>query len=118
MKINRKLVTVVVAVAALGAGGVGLAQAIGGESETPVTGPDAAKAKGAALEAVGGGAVTEVERNDENNSGGYEVEVRRDDGTRVEVRLDDRYNAIAKAVDSDTESGGDNERGEGSETGR
>ena len=104
MKVNRKVVGIAAAITALSAGGVGIAQAVGGGSEEQVSGPDAERAKAAALKAVGGGTVIEVERNDENTAGGFEVEVRRADGSQVEVRIDDRYQAVGKTADDDTGS--------------
>jgi uncharacterized membrane protein YkoI len=97
---KKKLVASVAAVIlALGAGGAGIAYATGGDSEERVTGPDAGKAKSAALAAVGGGTVTEVERDDGN--GAFEVEVRRDDGSQVEVHLDRDLNVVGREADED-----------------
>jgi hypothetical protein len=61
-------------VVALGAGGVGIAQAAGGESSEPVTGPQAERATQAALGVVGRADVVDVgvERAD---GGGWDVTV-------------------------------------------
>ena len=72
-----------------------------GDSEEQVSGPEAEKAKNAATSAVGGGNVTEVERDDGNGSGAFEVEVTRDDGTQLEVHLDGDYNAVGQEADED-----------------
>jgi uncharacterized membrane protein YkoI len=97
---KKKLVASAAAVIlALGAGGAGIAYATGGDSEEQVTGPDAEKAKSAALAAVGGGAVTEVERDD--GTAAFEVEVRRDDGSQVEVHLDRDLNVVGQEADED-----------------
>ena len=96
MMSKRKLLASVAAVIlALSAGGAGIAYATGGE----VTGPDAEKAKSAALAAVGGGTVTEVERDD--GAGAFEVEVKRDDGSQVEVHLDRDLNVVGQEADED-----------------
>ncbi len=85
---------------ALGAGGAGVAYAADGDSGEQVTGPDAGKAKSAALDAVGGGTVTEVERDDGNAA--FEVEVRRDDGSQVEVHLDQDLKVVGQQTDDDS----------------
>jgi uncharacterized membrane protein YkoI len=78
----------------------------GSDSEELLTGPNAHKAKSAAIAAVGGGTLTEVERDDGDDgygtSGGvYEVEVTRDDGTQVEVHLDGDYDVVGQEADED-----------------
>ncbi len=82
-------------------GGAGIAYANGGGSEEQLTGPDAEKAKSAAIEAVGGGSVTEVERDDGNGTGAFEVEVTRDDGAQVEVHLDGDLNVVGQEANDD-----------------
>ncbi len=82
-------------------GGAGIAYANGGDSGEQVTGPDAQKAKSAAIAAVGGGTVTEVEREDDGSAGGFEVEVKRDDGSQVEVHLDGDYKVVGQQADED-----------------
>jgi uncharacterized membrane protein YkoI len=106
--INIRTLVIAAAVAMLVAlGGAGIAYANGGaDSEEQLTGPDAQKAKSAAIAAVGGGTLTEVERDDGDDgygtSGGvYEVEVTRDDGTQVEVHLDGDYNVVGQEADED-----------------
>jgi uncharacterized membrane protein YkoI len=85
---------------ALGAAGIAYANA--GDSEEQVTSPDAQKAKSAAIAAVGGGTVTEVERDDGyGTSGFYEVEVTRDGGSQLEVHLDGDYNVVGQEADED-----------------
>lgn len=100
---RRRWILVPAAVAAvLAAGGVGIAQAVGGGDE-PVTGADAEQARAAATRAAGGGTVLEVERDDDGR-GGYEVEVRRPDGSTVEVHLDRAFEQVGIAAED--ESGG------------
>ncbi len=92
---------------ALGAGGIAYANN-GGDSEEQLTGSEAQKAKSAAIAAVGGGTVSEVERDDENGTGAFEVEVARKDGSQVEVHLDSKYNVVGQEADED---GSDHENG-------
>ncbi len=100
--INLRTLVIAAAVAMLLAlGGAGIAYANGGDSEEQVTGPEAQKAKSAAIAAVGGGTVTEVERDDGNGTGAFEVEVTRDDGSQLEVHLDGGYDVVGQAADED-----------------
>jgi hypothetical protein len=109
MKRNRRVALIAAAAGVLAiGGGVGIAQAVGGGSEEPVTGPAAEQAKAAALKAAGGGTVLEVERQDGDGAGLYEVEVRRADGSTVEIHLDGRFKSVGTADNDD--------RGVGSET--
>ncbi len=74
----------------------------GADSEEGLTGPEAQKAKSAAIAAVGGGTLTEVERDDGyGTSGVFEVEVTRDDGSQLEVHLDSDYNVVGQEADDD-----------------
>jgi hypothetical protein len=99
--INIRTLVVAAAVAMLVAlGGAGVAYANSG-SEEHLTGPDAQKAKSAAIAAVGGGTVTEVERDDGDGSGAYEVEVKREDGSQVEVHLDGDLKVVGQEADED-----------------
>jgi len=100
--INIRTLVIAAAVAMLVAlGGAGIAYANGSDSEERLTGPDAQKAKSAAVAAVGGGTLTGVERDDGNGSGVYEVEVKRDDGSQVEVHLDGDYKVVGQEADED-----------------
>jgi hypothetical protein len=100
--INVRTLVIAAAVAMLLAlGGAGIAYANGGDSEEQVTGPDAEKAKSAAIAAMGGGTVTEVERDDGYGTGVFEVEVKRDDGSQVEVHLDRDLNVVGQEADED-----------------
>jgi uncharacterized membrane protein YkoI len=105
--INVRTLVIAAAVAAmlLALGGAGIAYANGGDSEEQLTGPEADEAKSAAIAAVGGGTITEVERDDGDDgygtNGGYEVEVKRGDGTQVEVHLDGDYNVVGQEADED-----------------
>ena len=100
--INVKTLVIAAAVAVLLAlGAAGIAYANGGDSEEQLTGPETQKAKSAAIEAVGGGTVTEVERDDGDGTGAFEVEVTRDDGSQLEVHLDGDYNVVGQVPDED-----------------
>ncbi len=101
--INVRTLVIAAALAMLVAlGGAGIAYANGGDSGEQLTGPDAQKAKSAAIAAVGGGSVTEVERDDGNGTaGGFEVEVKREDGSQVEVHLDRDLNVVGQQADED-----------------
>jgi hypothetical protein len=116
MNINRKVVAIAAIVAVLAVGGVGIAYAVGGgESEEQVTGPDAEKAKSAALDVVGGGTVLEAEFQEAGSAGYYEVEVQRPDGSQVEVHIDSQFQPVGTAADDDTGSESEDEGTEGAE---
>ena len=68
------------------------------EVDVPITGDALDLASSAALEYVGEGTVTEAEiENDEE--GYYEVEVMLDDGSEVEVYLDEQFNVLGHEND-------------------
>jgi hypothetical protein len=69
---GRKLLIIGAASVALGAGGAGIPQAVGGPADEQVAGSQAERAKRAALEVVGAGQVVGVERGEE---GAWRVEV-------------------------------------------
>ena len=105
MKRRRLVIIIAAAAAALALAGVGIAQAVGGSSEAPVTGPAAEQAKAAALKAAGGGTVLEVEQQDGDGAGTFEVEVKRPDGSTVEIHLDGQFQQVGSAADDDSGSG-------------
>jgi len=90
------------AVAALVCTGAGVAVAQSdddaNEHEVPITGAELDQASQVALEHTGGGRVTETEKGDEE--GAYEVEVTLDDGTQVDVHLDENFHVIGDESDS------------------
>jgi len=113
MKIDRRIALAGAAAAALVvAGGAGIAQALSG-SEEQVSGPQAERAGAAAVRAVGGGSVLEVERDDDG-AGVYEVEVRRAAGVQVDVHVDGRFQPVGVVVD-DGDAAGENERADDDE---
>jgi hypothetical protein len=92
------------AVAALGAG-AGIAVAAGGDdSEAPITGTALERATDAALEHTGEGRVTETEVGDEESY--YEVEVTLDDGSQVDVQLDEDFQVVGASGDDESEDEG------------
>ena len=86
-------------VAALAGGGAAWATAGAGDNANPLAGSALDKATGAALAHVGGGTVTETEVGDDGAA--YGVEVRLDDGSQVEVNLDENFNVLGQAADDD-----------------
>lgn len=80
---------------ALAVGGAAMAQSSGsGAADDPdeqVSGAPADRAGTAALESLGGGRVTGVERDSDN---AYEVEVRRADGSTVDVDLNESFQIV------------------------
>lgn len=58
---------------------------------------DREAASDAALEAVGSGRVTEVDEGDDDETAAYIVEVALDDGTDVDVELDDNFGVLNQA---------------------
>ena len=92
------------------AAGSGIVLGTGGnDTDTPLTGSALQQAAAAALAHTGGGTVIESEVGDE---GAYGVEIRLDDGSTVEVSLDQTFNVIGSQVDedgsSDQDGGSDN----------
>jgi len=79
------------------AGGVAGAAVAGSgdddETERPIPAADLEQASDAALAETGGGKVTGTEVDDEESK--YEVEVTLDDGTQVDVQLDEDFNVVS-----------------------
>ena len=72
--------------------------ALGDDSDGPaLTDADRARATSAALAKVGQGSVTEVERDDDSGAA-YEVEVRLNDGTQVEVALGADFQVVSQSA--------------------
>jgi uncharacterized membrane protein YkoI len=108
MKNRTKFLLVGASALAIAAGGAGVAAATGGgdSGEGPdqaITGSALDQASAAALEATGGGQVTDTEVGDEESY--YEVEVTRDDGSQTDVQLDRDFNLFGQSADE--ESGSD-----------
>ncbi len=92
--------------AAIGVVAVGaqhsVAAASDDDGDSTVTGTQADKATEAALGYTHGGRANSVERDSENGAT-WEVEVRRTDGSQVDVRLDENYKLVV--IESDSEKG-------------
>jgi hypothetical protein len=102
MKINGRLAFLVVALVALvAAGAAGIAQAVSGSDQEQLIGPAGKRAAAAALTATGGGEILEMEHQDGDGDGVYEVEVRRTDGSTVEVHLDAQFQPLGTVADDD-----------------
>lgn len=101
MSTRRQKLWIIVAVIALsGAVGAGAAAAAGAfGDDQPLEGQTLERATAAALEHVGGGTVVETELGD--GGAAYEVEIRKDNGTQVEVELDENFDVIGSAKDDD-----------------
>ena len=111
-KLNRKRIAMVIAGAAVvTAGTVGAAGALSGDDDAqdrPIPASDLEQAEKAALEETGGGEVTETEVDDEESK--YEVEVTLDDGSQVDVQLDEDFQVVDTESDgTDDESGSDDD---------
>ena len=105
---NRKQILVVacIAVGGLAVGGAGMAKAVSGSSSEIVNGSATENAARAAVEAVGGGQALEVEYQDGDSPGVYEVEVRRADGSHVEVHLNGQFESVGTQADDDARDSG------------
>jgi hypothetical protein len=112
---TRKLLIAGAAILVLAVGGVGIAQAVGGDSEERVTGPEADRAAKAAVDAIGGGRAVGVERDDDDGEA-WEVEVVRPDGSEVEVLLTRDLQEVGTETEDDQGESGretdDDDRGE------
>jgi hypothetical protein len=99
----------VVGVVALALGGAAIANATMGDDGPALTGTTLQRASAAAVKAAGGGRVTETEHDSEGGAT-YEVEVRKPDGSEVEVLLDGSFNVVS--VEGDQDEPGDSDSGE------
>ena len=104
---KRKIAIIAALVIAVGAVSAGFAIAGGSGDDQPVSGPAADRATAAALKAAGGGEVLEVEAGDDGAA--YGVEVRKADGSVVEIQLDGDFNVTGEEADDD--AGGEDESG-------
>ena len=96
---KRKLIVAVVAVLAVLGAGSGVVLASASDDDKPLKGEALDQASSAALEHVGGGTVVETEVGDDGSA--YGVEVRKDDGSVVEVNLDENFKVIGAEPDDD-----------------
>ena len=104
--LNRKRIAIIIAGAAVvTAGTVGAARALSADDDTqdrPIPASELEQAEQAALAETGGGKVTETEVDDEESK--YEVEVTLDDGTQVDVQLDEDFQVVGTEGDDDSRS--------------
>jgi uncharacterized membrane protein YkoI len=106
MQGKTKLIAGGALVVAIIGGGTGMALAgSNGESDDggPLSGSTRDKAVTAALDATGGGTISEAEHADDG--GTYSVEVVTDSGRHIEVKLDDNYKVIDQGSDDDGANG-------------
>ena len=97
---TRKLTLIAILILALGALSAGIAiAAAGDDDDKPLTGSTLDRATAAALEHTGGGTVTETEVGD--GAAAYSVEIHLDDGSQVEVDLDESFVVIGREADDD-----------------
>ena len=102
MKRRTKIAIGTAAIVALSAAGTGIALSSDDDdgTEVPITGAALEQATQAALLATGGGTVVETEQGDEESF--YEVEVRKLDGTSVDVQLDENFQLVEISPDDDS----------------
>lgn len=108
----KRVALVLVGAGTLAAVAVGGAVALSDDDaqDRPIPASQRAEAERAALEATGGGTVTETEVGDEESK--YEVEVTLDDGTQVDVQLDSDFQVVGTESEDGDDEAGDSE-GEG-----
>jgi uncharacterized membrane protein YkoI len=95
------VLTVAGAAIAIALAGVGVAAAAtADDDDTPITGPALERATAAALAHTGEGRVTDTEVGDEDSY--YEVEVTLDDGSQVDVQLDEEFQVVDTMADDDS----------------
>ena len=97
---------IVVIALTVAAGATGIAAKSFSDDSQPISGPALEKASAAALAFTGGGRVTETEDGDEESR--YEVEVTLDDGSQVDVQLDENFNVVGSKADHE-DAGGEND---------
>ena len=100
---RKRLLLVGLAMVFIAGAAAAISIATSEDQDTPITGDALAKASAAALRYTGGGTVTDTEVGDEE--GYYEVEVRLEDGTEMDVHLDANFTVIGSNSDTeDTDS--------------
>jgi hypothetical protein len=109
MKRTTKITGGAVLVVGLGIAATGITMATAGndDTDTPISGDALRRATAAALAHTGEGRVTETEVGDEESL--YEIEVTLDDGSQVDVQLDEKFNVVGGEADND--SGADDDDG-------
>ncbi|MBA3252139.1 MAG: PepSY domain-containing protein [Geodermatophilaceae bacterium] len=109
MRARTKIGIVGVTLLGAAAGGTGIATAAGGDDDdasgTAITGDALQQASSAALEFTGEGRVSGTEVGDEESY--YEVEVTLDDGSQVDVQLDEGFTVVSSEAEDGNEAEGD-----------
>jgi uncharacterized membrane protein YkoI len=77
------------------------------DREPAITGDALQRASAAALAHLGGGRVTDTEAGDEESY--YEVEVTLDDGSQVDVQLDENFNVVGDETEGADDDGPEGE---------
>jgi hypothetical protein len=110
MKTRRKIVIGVGAGALVlvAVGGAVVATTGADDDDVPITGDALGRASEAALGYLGEGRVTGTEVGDEESF--YEVEVTLDDGTQVDVQLDEAFNVVGSEADGTDDEQVDDEQ--------
>jgi len=93
------------AVLVVAGGGVAIAGSVDGATERPIEEPALQQAEDAALAETGEGEVTGTEVDDEESY--YEVEVTLDDGSQVDVQLDENFGVVGSETDDESEGDDD-----------
>ena len=96
---TRIALTAGLAVIALGAVGAVTVGAATTDTDSPITGGDLERATAAALSHTGQGKVTGTEVGDEDSY--YEVEVTLDNGSQVDVQLDQSFRVVDTMADTE-----------------
>lgn len=100
---NKKIAVAAVAAGltvSVAGGGAAIASAQSDDGDATISGAGADKATAAALKATDGGTANSVERDSENGAT-WEVEVTRNDGSTVDVRLDEHFDVVVIEGDSE-----------------
>jgi uncharacterized membrane protein YkoI len=98
MQRRNKILLATAGLGTLVATGTGVAVASGADgTDTPITGASLDTASAAALAETGAGRVTGTEINDEESY--YEVEVTLDDGSQIDVQLDESFTVVGSKHD-------------------
>ena len=103
MKKQTKLLIASITIVGLTAAGTGVALSTNDDDGTdqPITGLAYQQASNAALAHLGEGTVTGTEIDDEESK--YEVEVTKDDGSQVDIQLDEAFNVVSTEADDEND---------------
>jgi uncharacterized membrane protein YkoI len=85
----------------VGGAGAAVVSATTNDTDVPITGTDLDRASAAALAETGQGRVTGTEVGDEDSF--YEVEVTLDDGSQVDVQLDQNFDIVKTMADGEND---------------